>query len=494
MSSRMSDEKGVGLKGWLAGQKSKSTRAESRADAVSLEKHRVAVLPFASITPDPSDEYFSDGMTEELISTLANVSGLQVISRTSIMQYKNTSKKAVEIGNDLAVGSIIEGSVRKAGNQLRISVQLIDTQEDKHLWAQTYDRELKDVFAMQSDIARNVSEALRVKLLPRESAKLQKTATNSMEAYTAYLKGRFHWNKRTKEAVEKAIEHLQSAINQDPNYALAYAGLADCYNVAADWGYMSPKDAYTKAKKAALKALELDSNLAEAHAALALTSEADWNWTTAEVELKRAIELNPNYASARQWYSMLLVSLGRAKEALAEARKASETDPLSPIVTFHVGWRLFQMGDNDQAIEQYKKVLEMEADFSLAVVGLAQSYAKKSMFNEARAECEKIASRISSDPYIGLLVAYVYTLCQRNDEARRILKVNLEKLEAQSPLLIEAAQVYAALGDRKKAMELLQSAYESHNPFVAKIELGIFDNLRSDAGFIELEKKMGLRK
>lgn len=490
-SSEMPDEKGVGLKGWLAGQKSKSIHEQSKTEAISLEKNRVAVLPFVNMISDPGDEYFSDGMTEELISTLANVSGLQVISRTSIMQYKNTSKKAVEIGKDLAAGSIIEGSVRKAGNQLRISVQLIDTQEDKHLWAQTYDRELKDIFAMQSDIARNVSEALKVKLLPRESALLQKTATHSTEAYTLYLKGLFYWNKRTEESLEKSREYFQSAINQDPNFALAYAGLANCYVVAAYWGYMPPKESYANAKRAALRAIELDSNLAEAHTALAQTHEANWDWIATEREFKRAIELNPNYATAHQWLSMLLPRLGRSEEALVEARKASETDPLSPIITYHVGARLHEMGDYDRAIEQYKKILEIQPEFVYAHRGLARAYAKKTMCGEALQECERMSGLPESYPFD---LAYVYALCGKEDEARMILQDNVKDIGSDSAFLVFAAEVYSALGQTDDAMALLRRGYESHNSGLGRMYSLDFENLRSVNEFVELLKMMGMRK
>lgn len=490
----MSDDRGIGLKGWLAGQKPKSPRAEDKTEAISLEKHRVAVLPLANLTPDPSDEYFADGMTEELISTLANISGLRVISRTSILQYKNTSKKVSEIGRDLAAGSIIEGSVRKAGNQLRISVQLIDAQEDEHLWAQTYERGLQDVFAVQSDIARNVSEALKVKLLPRESALLQKSPTLSMEAYMLYLKGRYYWNKRTEEAVKIAREYFQSAIGQDPDYALAYTGLADCYNVDADWGYMPAKDAYAMAKKAALKALELDNNLAEAHAALGLTLMSEWNWTAAETEYRRAFELNPNYASTRQWYSMLLAGLGRGEEALAEIKGASKIDPLSPVITFHMGMRLFETGEYDLSAEEFKKALELQPDFPIAFIFLAAAHAKKSMFKEALEECDRVGLIKSPDAYTGLELAYVYALCGRKDEARRILREQAKNLESDSISLVYAARVHYVLGDSDKAMKLLESGYESHNPGIYKISLMDSGDLLSDQRVIIFQKKIGLRK
>ncbi len=491
----MSDDKGVGLKGWIAGQKSKSAPEQKKTEAISLEKNRVAVLPFVNMISDPADEYFSDGMTEELISTLANVSGLQVISRTSIMQYKNTNKKAVEIGKDLTVGSIIEGSVRKAGNQLRITVQLVDTQQDKHLWAQTYDRELKDVFSVQSDIARNVSEALRVKLLPRESAQLQKNATNSMEAYTLYLRGRFHWNKRTREGVEKAIEYFHLAIDQDPNYALAYVGLADCYGVSATFGYMPDKEGYSIAKEAVSKALELDNNLAEAHASLAWTLMADWSWAAAEAEFKRAIELNPNYAIARTWYSTLLANLDRPEEALVEVQRAYERDPLSPRIASDFGHRLYSKKEYDLSIEQYKRALEIQPDFSDARFGLATAYAKHSMCEEALAECQTIDSMHHSDLEGKLVVAYVYALCGRKDEAGRLLKDNAWNLKNESSFPVLAAAGYSALGKKDEAIQLLQRGYEAHNSNLMMINaLKEFDDLVSDRRFIELQKKIGLNK
>ena len=494
----MSEDKGIGLKGWLAGQKSKSIRRDNRTQVVSLEKNRVAVLPLVNMISDPADEYFSDGMTEELISSLASVSGLQVISRTSIMQYKNTNKKISEIGRDLAAGSIIEGSVRKAGNQLRITVQLIDTQEDKHLWSQTYDREMKDVFALQSDIAKNVSEALQVKLLPRESAQLQKNATRNMEAYTLYLKGRYHWNKRTDEGNKKAIEYFQSAINLDPNYALAYAGLADCYNIQANYQYTPLEETYSKARKAAMRAIELDNGLAEARASLALSLMHDWMWTAAMTEFKNAIERSPNYASAHQWYALLIRILGRQDEALTEVRKAQAIDPLSPVITSNVGDVLYVLGQYDSAMEQYKKALEIEPDFMPAHVGMLGIFMDKSKFEEALEECQKIDTLTHSDLRSQGNFACLYARAGRKEEAIRFLEINIQAIETNRLYSTGVAILYSVLGDKDNALVWLMRGFEWHDsalPFINEIPASDdLKPLRSDPRFINLLKKMGLKK
>lgn len=492
------EDRGIGLKDWLAGQRSKSVHSEKKAAETSLQKNRVAVLPLVNMISDPTDEYFSDGMTEELISTLANLSGLQVISRTSIMQYKNTQKKAAEIGRELMAGTIIEGSVRKAGRRVRISVQLIDAQEDKHLWAQSYDRQLEDVFAVQGDIARNVAEALKIKLLPRESVRIEKKATHSMEAYSLYLKGRYHWNKRTGEGVEKAIEDFQSAINLDPNYALAYAGLADCYNIQANYQYTSLEEAYSKARKAAVRAIELDNGVAEAHASLALSLMHDWKWTAAMTEFKSAIELSPNYASAHQWYALLLRILSRQDEALTEVRKAQAIDPISPVITSNVGDVLYVLGQYDSAMEQYKKALEIEPNFIPAHVGMLGIFVDMSKFGEALKECQKIDTLTHSDLRSQGNFAYLHARAGRKEEAIRFLEINIKAIETNRLYSTGVAILYSALGDKDNALAWLMRGFEWHDsalPFINEISASDpLSPVRSDPRFIMLLRKMNLQK
>ncbi len=307
--------------------------ATSKFEKEDLDPRRVAVLPLTNMSPDPNDRYFADGMTEELISRVSKIGELGVISRTSIMRYRDTTVPLGQIGQELGVGSVLEGSLRKAGNRVRITAQLVDVKSDRHLWSESYDRNLDDIFAIQSDIAQQVAEALKVQLLTGERQGIQRKATESVEAYTLYLKGRYYWNERTEEGNKMVSRYFEEATKKDPKFALAYVGLADCYNIFSDYRWMPPGEALPKAKSFALRALEMDDGLAEAHASLGLVlCNHDWDFDAAEREFKRAIELNPSYASAHQWYAIFLVFMRRDLDAYDEIKRASELDPLSPII------------------------------------------------------------------------------------------------------------------------------------------------------------------
>jgi adenylate cyclase len=328
-------------------------------DEQSLEKRRIAVMPFTNISQDPIDEYFADGMTEELISTLSRIRDLRVISRTSVMHYKGTSKNVGEIARELRVGSILEGSVRKASNDLRITAQLIDAGNDEHLWSQDYDRRLENVFAIQKEIAQSVAEALKVRLLSSEKKSIEKKATENTEAYTLYLKGRYYWNERLRDSNDKAVKCFEEAVKLDPNYALAYSGLADCYLIYNDRGWLSPKESIPKGNKYALRAVELDPSLGEAHASLGLALMHDWRWEEAEREFKKAIELNPSYASAHQWYGIHLWFAGRYEEGMERTERAHELDPLSLVIEANLCHGLLTLGKRDQATEPVKRVAKL---------------------------------------------------------------------------------------------------------------------------------------
>jgi len=290
--------------------------------STQVDRKRIAVLPLTNISPDPTDAYFADGMTEELISTMSRIGGLKVIARTSVAGYKGSSKKVSEIGKELEVGTVLEGSVRKVGNRLRISVQLIDSKTSEHLWTESYDRELKDVFAIQSDISKTVADALMVQLLSREKALIARKQTVDSDAYVLYLKGRVHWNERTKEDVYKALTYFEQAVKIDPKFAPAYSGLADCYNILASYSWISRDTAGPLARESAAKALQLDESLAEAHASLGLTLMNSWDFRSAEKELKRAIELRPNYAPAYFWHAHLLYWQRRYSSPIRKNRGA----------------------------------------------------------------------------------------------------------------------------------------------------------------------------
>jgi eukaryotic-like serine/threonine-protein kinase len=355
--------------------------------------HSLAVLPLANLSGDAEQEYFADGMTEDLITDLSKIGSLKVISRTSVMQYKNARKPLRQIGRELGVDGVIEGSVQRAGNRVRITAQLIYAPSDKHLWAESYDRDLHDVLKLQGEVAQAIANEVNAKVTPQEQARLSGKRPIDPEAYQAYLQGRFYWNKRTEEDIRKAIGYFQQAINKDPNYALAYAGLADSYLVLSLYSSASWQDTYRQAKAAATKALEIDDSLAEAHAALASTRAGEqWDLAGALTELARAIQLNPNYATGHQWYAEYLICSGDADRAIAEIRRAQQLDPLSLVINSTYGRILFQARRYDDALAQARKTLEMDANFYSGHQLLAEVYEQRGMYEEAVTERQRAAT------------------------------------------------------------------------------------------------------
>ncbi len=356
----------------------------------SLPKDRVAVLPLTNFSSDEADEYFADGMTEELISSVSRIKGLRVIARTSVMRYKESGKSIAEIGRELNVGSVLDGSVRKAGNKIRISVQFIDTSNEESQWSQDYDREIKDVLDIQSDIARKVADALQEHVLGGAIQSEERRATSDPEAYINYLRGRQFWNKRTEASLKRAIEFFEAALKIDQNYAMAYTGLADSYATLALLEFMAPHEAYPKAKEAVGKALSLDAQLAEAHTSLGLIRfQYDWDWKEAEKEFRDAININPSYAPAHHFFADLLKAMGRFEEALTEIERAQELDPLSLAINTGVGHVLYLSRQYDKAIEQYKKAVDLDPNFMMTHVWFGRPYLEKGMFAEAISELER---------------------------------------------------------------------------------------------------------
>ncbi len=354
----------------------------------------IAVLPFENLSHASGNEFFSDGMTEDIITQLSKIKNLRVISRTSIMRYKNSEKSLREIGDELGVASILEGSVRREGDRVRITAQLIDTHTDGHLWADSYDREMEHIFDLQSEIAQQIVSALRVELSPTNKKEVEKSPTISPQAYELYLKGRYFRNQETWESLKRAIDSFQQAIEKEPNYAQAYAGLAQSYFLIHFWlGDEIPTERdeiKAKAVQAAEKALEIDETIPEAHISVGLMREFyDSNWKDAEPEFKRALELNPHYANAHREYGLLLMRLGRLDEALSEIKQAQELDPLSSLTNVGVGWVYYQRREDDQALEQFRKTLELDPNDAWARLMLGYSYAQKSMFDEALVEIKK---------------------------------------------------------------------------------------------------------
>lgn len=466
-------------------------KRESRPMAHS-EKGRIAILPLTNISADSADEYFADGLTEELISTMSKVRELSVISRTSVMQYKNKSKPITEIGRELNVGTILEGSVRKAGNRVRISVQMIDAMEDKHLWAESYDREIQDIFAIQSDIAGKVADALKVKLLSDEKSEIGKVQTRNPGAYTLYLKGSYQVNKGSPSDCEKGIEYYQLAIEKDPDFPLAYSALADCYTGIADES-LSAAEAFPKAKEYAKKAIALDERLADAHNSLALIAyQHDWNWSEAEKEFRTSIELNPNFAEAHNWYGRFLASMGRFDEAIAEMKRAEELDPLSPMMRLRFGVVYMVAREYEKAREKCLKMLEIQPNSARGHMLLALLSVLESKYDEAVEEAEKSIG-ISDEAFFQEFLGYVYAASGRREQALEVL----ERLVAgrykgyASPLGI--ASTYFVLGEKDRGFEWLEKAYAVRSAFLPiSHNWPTLDSVRDDGRFREIMRKMNL--
>jgi len=457
----------------------------------TFDTHRVAVLPFANFSPDPNDEYFADGITEEIISTVSGIRGLSVISRTSVMGYKGTTKKLREIGRELDVGSVLEGSFRKAGNRIRITTQLIDVAGDKHLWAQNYDRELDDVFAVQSDIARQVANALRVRILPRDQAHIEKTPTRNPEAHSLYLKGRYHWNQRSKESLLKAIEEYQEAIKLDPDYALAYSGIADCYAVLGSHGHMPYAEAFPKSKEFALKAVERDYASAEAHTSLAIAMHQVRD-KAADAEFEKAIELNPSYATAHHYHGILLLRTGRREGALQEALTAQKLDPLSPQIATFAGITYDALGSYDQAESQHLRALELQPDFLPAIANLADTYWHERKFDDV----ERIGQtylKISKDELTSKLAfAANYALAGKEMEARRTM-TEAEAMPDPKHHGDGLRIIYhIALGELEKAVELIEGEYARGADWLGEIAYDpLYAAVRNDPRAKSILRKVG---
>jgi serine/threonine protein kinase/Tfp pilus assembly protein PilF len=462
------------------------------AAPLSSGKPIIAVLPFSDLSPQKDQEYFCDGMTDEIITKLSRLQEWKVMNKTSVMQYKNTDKNIKDIGRELGVTSILEGSIRKEEDNIRITAQLISVEDGFHLWSEIYDRKLERIFAIQNDIAENIVSALKQKLTPEEKERLQKKTTENIEAYNLYLQGRYFWGQRTKVAMPKSVKLFNQAIEIDPNYALAYSGLADCY-IAGGGRHLdlSAKEAYARAREAAQKALELDETLAEAHNSLAgvLTSYF-WYWERAENEFIRAIELNPSYATARIWYAEHLYSIGRHDVSIQQARLALELDPLSSMISTALGVSLYFGGEYDQAIQQYQRTLTVTPNFQRAIYWLGFGYIKKEMYREGL-EQFKLVFDLSGDSVDLAALGYAYAVAGQRNEAEEVLH-QLEELVTQryvSP--VDLAMLHVGLDNNEQAIEYLEKAYEEHADRMSWIKVNpVFDPLRSDPRFQAILQRM----
>jgi serine/threonine-protein kinase len=445
----------------------------------------VAVLPLVNMTGLPDQEFFADGMTEALIATLAQVRALRVISRTSVMRFKGTTLPLPEIARMLEVDAVVEGAVARSADRVRVTAQLIDARTDLHLWARSYERDASDVLALQSEVARAITEEIRVQVTQEERDRLVDRRRVDPDAYEEYLRGRFHWNRRNEASARRAIECFERSIAKDPGYAPAHSGIADAYLTLATYDYLPPMEAFPRAEAAVARALELDDRLAEAYVSLgALRTAAQWDWPGAEAAFRRALALDANHASARHWYADLLSLLGRHDEAIAESRRARELDPLSLIVSSGVGIHLFYARRYEEAAEQQRRTLELDPTFAPALRSLGGAYEELRRYDEA-IECYRRAHALfPSELSATTLLAHAYAVSGRTEEARR----SLEELEAESKRRYvpryRLAAIHLALGEADMALDLLEQGLRARDR--AMIWLGVaprFDPLRQSPRF-----------
>jgi TolB-like protein/DNA-binding winged helix-turn-helix (wHTH) protein/Tfp pilus assembly protein PilF len=455
----------------------------------------LAVLPLENLSGNPSQDYFSDGMTDELITELGQISQLRVISRTSVMTYKGARRPLPEIARDLNVDAVVEGTVLRSGDRVRITAQLIQAPADKHLWAQSYEGDVRETLALQRQVARAIAEEIRIELTPHERDVLKSVKSVNAEAYEAYLKGRYFWNKRTGDGLRKAVDYFQQAIEKDPNYAPAYTGLADSFALLGDWEYgvLAPTEAYPQAKAAATKALELDSNLGEAHISLAFSLDGfDWDFAAGEREFRRGIELNPGYATGHQWYAGHLTLFGKDSEAIAEMKKAEDLDPLSLIIGADLAEDLLIAHQYEEAIQLSRKTMDMDPRFALAHYQLGQAFLQTHRYDEAIAELQKAVAFSGGSTTSTSSLAYAYAVSGRRNEALKILNDLKSQPSEKFSHAPEIALVYIGLDDKDQAMVWLEKGYaERFNPGV--LMRPAFDLLRSDPRFQDLLHRIGLK-
>lgn len=474
------------------------TQSGGQVSASTNPVKSVVVLPFENLSGDKDQQYFTDGMTDELIAHLAKVRSLRVISRTSAMEYKGTHKTLTEIARDLNVDAVVEGTVLRNGNRVRITAELVQVTTDRHLWAETYQGGLGDILKLQSEVASAIVNEIRINLTPEEQQQLASTRQVSTEGYEDYLKGRYYWNKRSEEGLKKAIEYFQLATQKDPHSALAFAGLADCYSIigSAIVGTVPSGEVAPKARAAAARALELDNSLAEAETSLATVRfNYDWDWTAAGHGFRRSIALNPSYATAYQRYSLYLMALGRTEESLTQMKRARDLDPLSISMNFSLGWRLYMARQYDQAIEQLHNTLDLDPNFALPRMVLGQAYEQKGAYPQAIAELEKAVSLShNSPPMLGAL-GHAYALAGRKRDAEQVLQRMIAQARTQYVSPFYVALVYVALKDNNNALTWLEKAYADHSNAVIFLQVDPeLDSLRAVSRFQDLLRRMALHE
>jgi len=453
----------------------------------------IAVLPFANAGGDPNLEYVSDGVSESLINSLSQLQRLRVTARTTAFRYKGREVDPQQVGRELNVRAVLMGRVRQVGDSLNIQVDLVDATTGAQLWGEEYNRKLSDILAVKQDISREITDKLRLRLTGDEQKQIARRDTTNSEAYQSYLRGRYHWNKRTGVELKKAIEQFQQAIDRDPNYALAYAGLADCYMLLEQYAGVPSSETAAKTRAAAERAIAIDDSLAEAHTSLAFHYQQSWRWEESEKEFKRAISLNPNYPTARHWYQILLGALGRDDEALAEIKRALELDPLSPILELNIGDDYVRKGDLDSAMEHAKRLVQLDPNFPLAHQIYGAVYLKQRRYAEAIGEFQQNVTNDRSAYSLSYL-GHAYAMAGRRDEAVAVLKELEGMYNKRESLAQYQAAVYAGLGDKDQAFAWLEKGFQARSATLAFLAFDLtFDPLRSDARYAALLRRMGLR-
>ncbi|HZT31998.1 MAG TPA: tetratricopeptide repeat protein [Bryobacteraceae bacterium] len=465
------------------------------APAPSPDPATIVVLPFANLSSDPENEYFSDGLTEELIHALTKVERLRVVAASSVMQFKGKPYDIRQIGERLKVCSVLEGSVRKAGSRVRITVQLIHAADGRYLWTETYDREMQDLFAIQEEIARAIVAALRVQLVGGPSRPLVRPSGQNLEAYNLYLKGRQQYNLRTEEGMHRSIDFYRRAIDVDPEFARAYAGIALSMEALGTYGVIPPNEVKEKCRASAWRALQLDPTLAEAHLPLAAVCAVyEYNWEEAESHYRRALELNPGYAEARCFYACdFLAQLGRLDEAFAQIHKALEMDPLSLVTSYHYVTLLISRRDYDQAIEQCRRMLDLDPDYYKTYMGLGRAYTQKGMYGAAIETFQRARVLSGGLPYVTAVLAHAYALAGLRTEAEQLRRELVRISRWRYVQSTSLALIALGLGELDRAFELLEKAVaDRESPVLWLAAYPTYDALRSDPRYQVLLRRIGL--
>src|SRR5579863_1502430 len=469
-------------------------RFRDGAAGIAAHGKSLVVLPLENLSGDKDQEYFADGMTDDLIANLAKIHSLRVISRSTAMTYKGGHKPLSQIASELNVDAVVEGTVLRVGDRVRITAELVQVSTDRHLWADTYESQMGDILALQNRVSSAIVNEIRINLTPEDQKRLAKNPAVAPEAYENYLKGRYYWNKRSDENLTRAIGYFEDATHQAPNYSLAYAGLADCYAIisAEIFGTMSAEQAAPKAKAAALRALELDPTLAEAETSLATVSfNYDWNWGAAAAGFAKAIRDNPSYATAYQRYSLYLMAMGRPDDSVEQINKARELDPLSISINFSLGWRFYMSRQYDRAIQQLRNTLDMDPSYELPHLVLGLSYAKKGDFGLAIPELRKAVELSHGTPLMVSALANVYARAGNKAEAEKLLADLTAESQKQYVSPYYLALVYVGLRKPDTAMDWLEKAYadRSNGLVFLKVEPAL-DDLRSNPRFLALQQKL----